>query len=155
MLRFNYLKEVNMKNLNKKISWKLTGIFQADVNKCYSEINKIEEITPEKLVEFAKDKTVELHKCFEWDNNKAAHEFRKQQARNLINNFSIEYEIPEKNKIITVGYEIVLNEDGQRYYIEPLEAMNNKSQREYLFQGIKRMLVEAQEKLETYNELLN
>ena len=42
------------------------------------------EVTPENVVEDARSHNSPLHPCFEWDDNKAAHEHRKQQARELI-----------------------------------------------------------------------
>lgn len=41
-------------------------------------------ITPEKVVESAKDKKSKLHKHFEWNNSKAGYQYRLQQARNLV-----------------------------------------------------------------------
>ena len=38
----------------------------------------------EDVVEFARDARTALHHCFEWDDNKAAEAFRRQQARQLI-----------------------------------------------------------------------
>ena len=41
-------------------------------------------ITTKKIVEGAKSKKSPIHKYFEWENNKAAEQFRLQQGRNLI-----------------------------------------------------------------------
>ena len=49
-------------------TWKITGIFNADAQKVAEEINKIgDEVTPDQIVEAARDESTELHKCFEWD----------------------------------------------------------------------------------------
>lgn len=42
------------------------------------------DLTPEAVVEAAKDKRNPLHAVFEWDDSKAAHEYRLQQAGVLI-----------------------------------------------------------------------
>lgn len=65
-------------------TWRTPGIFKADAQKVCNELRQIgEEFTPEEIVEAAKDNTKELHKCFEWDNDKAANSYRLYQARIL------------------------------------------------------------------------
>lgn len=41
-------------------------------------------LRPNDVVKFAGYKKSELHKCFEWDDKKAGHEYRLEQARRLI-----------------------------------------------------------------------
>lgn len=65
-------------------TWRTPGIFKADAQKVCNELREIgEEFTPEEIVEAAEDETKELHKCFEWDNDKAANSYRLYQARIL------------------------------------------------------------------------
>lgn len=53
----------------------------------YSELQSIgETYTPQDVVDFARSKDTELHKCFTWDNTVAAEKWRKQEARVLIAN---------------------------------------------------------------------
>ena len=49
-------------------------------------IASIKPLTPEALVEESKDQQAPLHPIFEWDNEKASHEWRKQQARVMLGN---------------------------------------------------------------------
>jgi hypothetical protein len=71
------------------IEWKIKGLFKADAEAVYEEITSLgEEVTPEQVVEFAKDKNTELHKCFEWDNRKAAHKYRIAQAQSIFRNIA-------------------------------------------------------------------
>lgn len=66
-------------------TWKIDGIFKADPQKVADEIDALGgEVTPEQLVEAAKDKKSELHKCFDWDNRVAAEKWRKHQARQIM-----------------------------------------------------------------------
>lgn len=59
----------------------------ADAQKCAEEILEIgEEATPEQIVEKAKNEQAELHKCFEWDDQKAAAKYRIGQAVKLTAN---------------------------------------------------------------------
>ena len=65
------------------ISWKIDGIFNADAKKVYEEI-KDTKLTPQEVLEKAKDEDSELHKCFEWDDSIAAEKYRYGQARKVI-----------------------------------------------------------------------
>lgn len=64
--------------------WKIKGIFKADADKVYDEISGLESITPQNVLEKAKNKGSELHKCFEWDDSVAAEKYRLSQARQII-----------------------------------------------------------------------
>ena len=64
--------------------WRVAGIFKADAQKVYEEIGD-NKISAEELLDRARNENTELHKCFEWDNNKAAEKYRLQQARQVLN----------------------------------------------------------------------
>jgi len=65
------------------VKWKIDGLFKADAQKVYEEIGD-DGITPEEIVEKAKAKDTELHKCFEWNNKVAAHKYRLSQAQTIM-----------------------------------------------------------------------
>lgn len=66
------------------------GLFKADAQKVAEEIMSLgDDVKPEQIVERAKDVGSELHKCFEWDNEKAAEKFRLSQARQIIHHLVI------------------------------------------------------------------
>lgn len=64
-----------------EIKWRIEGIFKANAAKCLDEIGRDTEITPEQVLEKARDEQSELHKCFEWNDSIAAEKYRLQQAR--------------------------------------------------------------------------
>ena len=68
-----------------KAEWRIKGIYKADAQKIADEIGE-NSITPQEVLEKAKDENSELHKCFEWDNDVAAEKYRLQQARAIIVN---------------------------------------------------------------------
>ena len=68
-----------------KVTWKIKGLYNADAQLVYNEIGT-NTITPEEIVEKARDPSSELHKCFEWDDKKAAEKYRIQQARSIMCN---------------------------------------------------------------------
>lgn len=65
--------------------WKIKGIFKADAQKVADEIGG-SKVTPQEVLEKAKDENSELHKCFEWNDTVAAEKYRLQQARAIIVN---------------------------------------------------------------------
>ena len=71
-------------------SWKIDGFYKADPTLVHNEIESIgETFTCKQIVEKAKDRNTELHKCFEWDNEIAADKYRLQQAGLIIRNLVI------------------------------------------------------------------
>lgn len=75
-----------------QVEWKIKGIYKADANKVASEIGT-DRVTPEKVLEIARNKDSELHKCFEWDDGIAAEKYRLTQARGILLNL---YYVPQK-----------------------------------------------------------
>ena len=65
--------------------WKIKGIFKADAQKVADEIGE-NKVTPQEVLEKARDENSELHKCFEWNDSVAAEKYRLQQARAIIVN---------------------------------------------------------------------
>lgn len=70
-----------------EVSWK-TPLFKADAKKCYEEIGT-DGITPQEIVEIARNEDSELHKCFEWDDSIAAEKYRIMQARTILLNLVV------------------------------------------------------------------
>ena len=78
------------------VEWKIKGLYKADAEAVYTEINALgEEFTPDMIVEAAKDENSELHKCFEWDDTIAADKYRKHQARMLVASLVVKTETTE------------------------------------------------------------
>lgn len=63
--------------------WRVRGIYKADAQKVADEIGN-DKITPQEMIEKARDEQSELHKCFEWNDTVAAEKYRLQQARNVL-----------------------------------------------------------------------
>lgn len=74
------------------------GLFKADPQKVAQEILSLgDNVKPEQIVERAKDASSELHKCFEWDNKKAADKYRLYQARQVVCHLVIEESVEKNN----------------------------------------------------------
>lgn len=69
----------------------MEGLYRgANAQMVADEIMSIgESATPEQIVEKARDETAELHKCFEWDDTKAAQRWRLHEARVLTSNLIV------------------------------------------------------------------
>ena len=68
-----------------KVEWRIDGIYKADAQKVADEIGD-NRISPQELLEKARDVSSELHKCFEWNDSIAAEKYRLQQARGVLVN---------------------------------------------------------------------
>ena len=66
------------------VTWSY-NLFKANAEKVYEDIGQIEEKTPQNLVDYAEEHPdSELYKCFTWDDTKAANEYRKIEARQVL-----------------------------------------------------------------------
>lgn len=68
----------------ESVKWKISGIYKADAQKVYEEIGD-KSVSPEEVLNKARNEKSELHKCFEWNDGVAAEKYRLQQARMIIN----------------------------------------------------------------------
>lgn len=73
----------------ERICWSVEGLHKGDAQKCYDECQTLNEVTPENVLNKARDGETELHKCFEWDDSVASEKYRLIQARDIIRHFVI------------------------------------------------------------------
>lgn len=130
-----------------KVCWKVNGIFKADASKVYSEMLEIKEITPQSVLERARDEKSELHKCFEWNNNVAAEAYRKQQAGNIIRML---YVVPREEEAPTVR---VLSRTSETVYQPTRLFVKNQNEYEDLLKRALSELESFKRKYSTLSEL--
>lgn len=70
-------------------------------------------LLPEHVVDDAKKKTSPLHNHFEWDNNKAGHAWRLEQARVLIR--SVKIKVTEESVTVRANAYVQSADDGKGY----------------------------------------
>ena len=104
----------------KNYKWKIESFSKKiDANKVVDELNRIESknglLNPISILNEARNENSILHPLFEWDNNKAAEQYRLQQARNIINNIEIIIVSDSENFKIPV-YEIITDMNNNRCY---------------------------------------
>lgn len=96
--------------------WRTPGIFQADAQKVCDELRELgEEFTPEDIITAAENEETELHKCFEWDDTKAANKYRLYQARVLTSQLIFKKETSDEKPIAPVR--IYNRTDGGGYKV--------------------------------------
>lgn len=76
-----------------------------------AELKKLGTFNAEDIVRVAQSPTSPLHKYFEWDDRKAAHSFRLQQARHLVVAISFE----DADGDLVREYESVVIDDKRMY----------------------------------------
>lgn len=97
------------------IKWSVSGIFKADANKCYQEIQQIgDEVKPEQVVDRAKDTGSELHKCFDWDDTSAAEKYRLYQARNVIRSLIVVKRDVEEEASEPIQFRVMMKNETNR-----------------------------------------
>ena len=129
------------------VKWRIDNIFKADANKCYAEMLDLENITPQAVLERAKDENSELHKCFEWDNDVAAEKYRTIQAGNVIRMLYIE---PKSEDAPPVR---VLCRTSDTVYQPTRTFLTNETEYEDLLKRALSELESFRKKYETLSEL--
>lgn len=142
--------------------WKSGSRLNADAEKVGSEIEQIKgPKTPGAVVEKARSKKTELHRCFEWDDSAAAIQYRLEQARYVLRTISIvrEVDVPGSDtpqKIVVRAYENVntaKDDDKERAYVATETALAQPEFRAQIFARLERMITEASAVADAYRYL--
>jgi hypothetical protein len=140
---------------NSVYIWK-RNFFNADAQKVGEELEKIEVRNAETVLEAAKKKKSELHKCFEWDDPTAAEEYRKEQARLVMRMIAVEvrYEDTkgEPEMVMVRAFESVQPEDkdAQMVYVPTMEALSDHDMRMQIRGRLISTITEAQKTAKIY-----
>ena len=123
----------------------------ADAQKVADEIVSIgESATPEEIVEKARGTGTELHKCFEWDDTKAAEKYRLHQARQVIHHLVIKQEEQSDEKPEIHFFHKTENNAG---YKTTMFIMSNPDEYQKLLARAYQELRWFKEKYKTLSEL--
>ncbi len=144
----------------EKVVWKknvpTAGI---DASKAYEAMEEIRAknkgLTDDALVLAAKPKSHVLHNFFEWSDDKAAVEYRRMQARQLMRSFEVVYkEMPETR---VRAYQVQTKSrpgDVQRtVYSTTEEVMNNPESRDRLIASAIKAAMEFRNRFKHLHEL--
>lgn len=126
-------------------------VFKADAQKVADEISSIGlSVKPEEIVDKARDESTELHKCFEWDDTKAAEKYRVYQARQIVCHLIIK-EVnnePQKQEV-----RFFYKTDSQEGYKPVSYIMRNEDEYQKLLDRALSELKAFQKKYSTLKEL--
>lgn len=84
------------------------------------------EITPERVVEAARDKKSPLHDCFEWDDAKAGHAWRIAQARVLLRGVPMEVKTATATMHVPAYVRDPRMDGGQQGYVSFAKVRSDK-----------------------------
>lgn len=125
--------------------------FNADAEKCYRELETLgDSYTPQQIVDFAKNPETELHKCFEWDDTKAAENWRKQQARYVCCSISI---VTDETEQKPTAYRLIQHDTDKQSYQNVVVTVRNRDQYLDLLEMAKKELNSFKERYRRIVEL--
>lgn len=94
----------------------------------YIALKEIEEkegiLTPQSVVEHARDEKSPLHAQFEWDNSKAADKYRLAQARSLIREITVDWNGKETREFFNVV--VKKNDHEERGYVSLQRVLSSE-----------------------------
>lgn len=113
------------------------------------------ELTAQYIVSVASDKKNPLHKCFEWNDTKAAHQYRLKQAANILQSVKVEY-LTDNEPVVTRAF-VNIKENGSNsgFYTKIEVACKNQDYMQYLYDEGKRELLQIKEKYAAIKEFEN
>lgn len=126
--------------------WKEGSRFSGDIEAIGEWIDSLDQKTPEILVNEAEDKKCPAHNCFTWDDAKAAHQHRLQEARLLVNSIVVEEEEKERP-----AFESVIVENTRQYVSTTIESLSDEDIWEQIVGEAKASIRSLQKKLNTYS----
>lgn len=86
----------------------------------FEQLKQTGPLTAERVLQEASKPGSALHRFFEWDDQKAAHQYRLTQARQLLRSIEVVIEDAKGKQVPMKAYYSVKDADGQREY-QPME----------------------------------
>lgn len=136
--------------------WKSSARIKGDAQKCgelFEQLSATEEgLTAKTLLEANKPESAPLHNDYEWDDEKAAEEWRLHQSRNFINSITVKMVSEDKENETQVRAFHIVSEPHQ---YEPIAAIiKEKNKYEQLLQSAYSELQAFRKKYSTLKELI-
>lgn len=132
--------------------WKSSARFSADAERIGKELESIGTLVPEKIVNFAENDKTELHKCFTWDDEKAAYLYRLEEARSVVQGIITVDESPDREPIEYRAFESVIIDD-QRQYVSTITILGDNDMRKQVLGEIREAIGELSHKAKIYKYL--
>jgi len=111
-----------------------------------------DDLYPEDVVKDARRKNSPLYSCFEWDNKKAAHEYRLIQARTLIRSLEVKYEEGDY-EITVMPFVSVKPGPSTPSYTDIRVVMGDSDKREQMLERVKSEFRGLRRRYDMFQEL--
>lgn len=135
----------------KGLAWDVDPQVAGEIIDKLASKNKEKEVTPDMVVNEAKNPKSPLHNCFDWNDSSAAAKWRKHTARLLLGSIVVEI-ITNKPEKIRAFVNIKHSEEKQFYYnIDTVMADEEKMN--IVIAQAKAKLIAASNQLKSYERL--
>lgn len=111
------------------------------------------EVTPDNFLEASTPEESPTHKLFEWNDIKAAHLYRRNQARHIITDLKIEYIVNDKPLVVPAYVNVSSSLDGSGLYRNITRAFETRETREIVLNRAKQELSIFRKKYAILKEL--
>jgi hypothetical protein len=114
-----------------------SGIVEREMQAIYGEYG---ELVADTVLEWAQPVTAPLHSFFDWDDAKAGHEHRLEQARRLIRSVKVTYKLDEegRNKRVRRYHSVPAGDEQRLVYRDLDEILDDPFQRQLLLRQMER-----------------
>lgn len=149
-----------MKTVMVKKEYFSDTLFKKNAQVYGEELQKIAEIgqlTPESIVNTARDISNPLHECFEWEDSLAAENWRKQQARILINVIKVKVKgisVSAFESVNVMRINVEGTEEHHKEYVDVHTVMSNQGYSEQLIMHALKEIGYWREKHKNLSQLL-
>lgn len=133
----------------KKFEFRIPDLYKGKVtaDDAAAELERIREkhgiLRPELVVEESRDASAVLHRCFQWDDHKAAASYRKEQARKLIDSIQVVIVNSDVHCSVRAFVNVRPAEDAARSYTPLTEAIHDT-------QMYKDLLAQAKDEMSSF-----
>ena len=129
-------------SVNNEVCW--SGYtFKGDAKKCYEEIQTLgASYTTKEIVDLARNENTELHKCFTWDDSKAAELWRLKEARTIVASLKVTVWKTETEK---KTFRLIQHDAVEQSYKPVILTTRNETEYE-------RLLNEAKEEMQSFKK---
>ena len=109
--------------------WKIEGVWKQDAEVVGNELQELAEennLSPESVLEKARDENSPLHNLFEWDDSVAAEKYRLNQARQIIQQIVIVKDHPNAEPRMIRSFVTTSKNDGSYQLISAVVQDTDK-----------------------------
>jgi hypothetical protein len=141
-----------------RYAWSPGARYSGDAQKVGTEIERIRKagagmLEPEAVLEHARSHNSVLHGYFEWDDTKAAHQYRVGQAGDLIRAVQVDVTRSNVEPPKTIRAFVSVKQGGERSYTSTLHALSDEQLRAQVLATAWAELLALRRKYEHLEEL--